>query len=567
MAKKIIALAGLVIAGSMACTNYLVTPGASVNGTSMVSYAADSHTLYGALYNRQKATYPAGTMMDVYEWDTGHYLGQIPQATETYNVIGNVNEYGLVIAESTYGGIADLQKQSKGIIDYGTLIYVTLQRAKTAREAISTMTSLVAKYGYASSGESFSIADSKEVWVLELIGKGEYELGAVWVARKVPDGYITAHANQARIRKFPLNDPENCIYSSDVISFAKKYGFYPATSPDADFSFADAYAPLTFSGMRGCDSRAWAFFRRYGDKAEMDKYVDYIRGYNTSNPFPWAIKPLRKLSHVDVMDAMGDHFEDTVLQFDEDVGAGPYNTPYRWRPMTFDVNGRSYTNERSVATQQTGWSFVAQIRPNLPDPLKALNWFGVDDTACTVYVPFYAGITKIPQSWAENAGADIMKFSFDSAFWVFNLVSQYAYTWWSYVYPEIQEMQRSYQANFSNEIAAVDLKAAALINAGKYDEAITLITDYCVSTGDAVTKRWLEFFKYIFVRYLDGDIRVPNPDPKEKFPKVSTPGYRQSWYERIAKETGDKYLIPENMNEARNVEPRLRRVMPWNKIY
>lgn len=566
MYKKYIALAGLVIAGSMACTNYLVTPGASVNGTSMVSYAADSHTLYGALYNRQKATYPAGTMMDVYEWDTGHYLGQIPQATETYNVIGNVNEYGLVIAESTYGGVAALQKQSKGIIDYGTLIYVTLQRAKTAREAITTMTELVATYGYASSGESFSIADSKEVWVLEMIGKGEYELGAVWVARKVPDGYVTAHANQARIRQFPQDDPENCIFSSDVISFAKKYGFYPATASDADFSFADAYCPLTFSGMRGCDSRAWSFFRRVGDKDEMDKYVDYIRGYNASNPFPWAIKPLAKLSHVDVMQAMGDHFEDTVLQFDEDVGAGPYNTPYRWRPMTFDYNGRTYTNERSVATQQTGWSFVAQIRPDLPDPLKAINWFGVDDTACTLYVPFYAGITKIPQSWAEDAGADIMTFSFDSAFWVFNLVSQYAYTWWSYVYPEITQLQSEFQTNFSNEIEAIDLKATALINAGQTDAAIQLITDYCVSTGDDVTKKWLEFFKYLFVKYLDGDIRYENPDPNEKFPKVETPGYRASWYERIAKETGDKYLKPEDIDEARNVDPRLRRVMPWNKI-
>lgn len=567
MLKKIVTIAGLVIAGSMACTNFLVTPGASVNGTTMVTYAADSHTLYGALYNRQKATYPAGTMMDVYEWDTGHYLGQIPQVTETYNVIGNANEYGLVIAESTFGGIADLQKQTKGIMDYGTLIYVTLQRAKTAREAITVMTDLVAKYGYASTGESFSIIDSKEVWVLELIGKGEYELGAVWVARRVPDGYVTAHANQARIREFPLNDPENCIYSSDVISFAKKYGFYPSSASDEKFSFAAAYAPLTFSAMRGCDSRAWAFFRRVGDKNEMDKYVDYIRGYNKTNFFPWAIKPLKKLSVADLIQGMADHFEGTVLQFDEDVGAGPYNTPYRWRPMGFTVNGRDYTNERSVATQQTGWSFVAEVRPNLPDPLKALFWFGVDDTACTLYTPFYAGITRIPSSWAENAGADIMSFSFDSAFWVFNLVSQYAYTWWSYVYPEIQSLQNEFHTNFTNDIAAIDLKASTLINAGKYDDAIALITDYCETNGNAVTKKWLEFFKYLFVKYLDGDIRIANPDPNEKFPKVSTPGYRASWYERIVKETGDKYLEPDNFEKAENVDPRLRRVMPWNKIY
>lgn len=565
MVKKIVAIVGLVIAGSMACTNFLVTPGASVDGTPMISYAADSHTLYGALYNRQKATYPAGTMMDIIEWDTGHYLGQIPQATETYNVIGNVNEYGLAISETTWGGVADLQHQSKGIIDYGNLIYIALQRCKTAREAINLMTTLVATYGYASEGESFSLADPKEVWVLELIGKGEYELGAVWVARRVPDGYVTAHANQARIRQFPLSDPDNCIYSSDVISFAKKHGFCSASIRDEDFSFAAAYAPLTFSGMRGCDSRAWAFFRHVGNAAVMDKYVDYVRGYNKTNFFPWAIKPTKKISHIDMMQAMGDHFEGTVLQFDEDVGAGPYNTPYRWRPMDFEVNGRKYTNERSVATQQTGWVFVAQIRPNLPDPLKALNWFGVDDTACTVYVPFYAGITKVPKSYAEDAGADIMSFSFDSAFWVFNLVSQYAYTWWSYIQPEIAAKQASYQANFTKEVADIDRKATALINAGRKDAAITLITDYCVSTGDAVTKEWLEFFKYLFVKYLDGDIRVPNPDPKEKFPKVSMPGYRASWYERIAKETGDKYLEP--VETEANVEPRLRRVMPWNKIY
>ena len=353
-----------------ACTNFIVTKGASTDGSAMVSYAADSHALYGALYHTPGGSHKAGTMMPVYEWDTGRYLTDIPQLRETYSTVGNMNEHSLIIGETTYGGRPELA-DSTGLIDYGSLIYITLQRAKTAREAIATIAELANTYGYASSGESFSIVDRDEAWIMELIGKGykadgkggNANKGIVWVARRIPDGYVSAHANQARITTFPKNDPENCLYAPDVVSFAREMGYYDG--PDADFSFCDAYAPLDFGALRACEARVWAFFRTVAD--DMDRYADYAMGHNAANRMPLWVMPREKVSPKTVFDCMRDHYEGTPMDMTADIGAGGSACPYRWRPMEFEVDGVSYVNERATATQQTGFWFVAQARPWNPD--------------------------------------------------------------------------------------------------------------------------------------------------------------------------------------------------------
>src|SRR6056297_207175 len=418
------------------CTNFLVTPGASVNGTSMITYAADAHVLYGELYYSPAATYPEGTMLSIYEWDTNKSLGQIKQVRKTYSVVGNMNEHQLAIGETTYGGRGEL-RDTTGIIDYGSLIYITLQRAKTAREAINIMAELMDTYGYYSSGESFSISDPNEVWIMELIGKGTKMVtkgrgknavtynankGAVWVAVRIPDGYISGHANQARIQQFPLDDPENCLYSEDVIDFAREMGYYEGS--DEDFSFSDTYAPVDFGGARFCDMRVWSFFKEVND--DMDQYFSYVKGEDLDNRMPLYIKPNRKLSNYDLMNFMRDHLEGTELDMRKDAGAGPFELPYRWRPLYWEVDGKTYCNERTTATQQTGFSFVAESRPGMPDIIGGILWFGVDDAASTVYVPMYCGMTMVPETFAVGNG-DLLTYSDDAAFWAFNFVSNFAY--------------------------------------------------------------------------------------------------------------------------------------------
>ncbi|MBQ2037290.1 MAG: C69 family dipeptidase, partial [Alistipes sp.] len=359
--KKIIlsALLAVVVAltPALACTNFIITKGASTDGSVMVSYSADSHQLYGCLYKHNATKYKAGAMLAVNEWDTGKYLGDIPQVAQTYSTLSNMNEHGLIITETTYGGRHELYNP-EGIIDYGSLIYITLQRAKTAREAIDTIVTLANTYGYASEGESFSIGDKNEAWIMELIGKGPGKKGIVWVARRVPDGYISGHANQARITTFPLNDPENTLYAEDVISLAREKGYF--NGKDEEFSFADAYAPLDFSAMRGCDARIWSFFRMFAEG--MDQYLDYAMGHNPANRLPLWVKPTHKLSPKQVFDAMRDHYEGTPLDMTTDIGAGGHALPYRWRPMNFEVDGKTYVNERAIATQQTGFWMVGQAR-------------------------------------------------------------------------------------------------------------------------------------------------------------------------------------------------------------
>ena len=410
---------------SAACTNFLFTKGATVDGSVMITYSADSHTLYGELYFKPAKDYPAGAMMEVYEWDTGKHLGKIPQVSHTYSCVGNMNEFQVAVGETTFGGRDELQHQKDATMDYGSMMYISIQRAKTAREAIKIMTDLAATYGYYSEGESISVSDANEAWILEIISKGDGQKGAVWVARRIPDGYVSAHANQARITQFPLNDPDNCMYAKDVITFARSKGYFDGK--DEEFSFSDTYAPVSFSGARACEARVWAMFNRVN--RDMGQYQDYAMGnvkkgkwgYAT-NRMPLWIKPDHKISSQEAMNLMRDHYEGTKMDMTNDIGAGPFACPYRWRPMTWKVDSVDYVNERAVSTQQTGFVFVAQSRGYLPDPIGGIFWFGVDDTYTTVFSPMYCGITKVPPAYAEGNGT-ILKYSPTSAFWTFNWVA------------------------------------------------------------------------------------------------------------------------------------------------
>jgi dipeptidase len=514
---------------SEACTNYLVSKGASVDGSVFISYSADSHVLYGELYYKPAGVYPDNTLVDVFEWDTYKYLGKIKQAHRTYSVIGNMNEYQVAIGETTFGGKEELHNPL-GKIDYGSLMYIALQRAKTAREAIKVMTSLANEYGYCSEGESFSISDPNEVWIMEMIGKGPGNKGAVWVALRVPDGYVCAHANQARIRKILLNDTVNCLYAKDVISFARDKGFFKGE--DKDFSFVDAYAPPDFGGMRFCEARVWSFFRKINP--DMDKYIDYAMGHNPNNPMPLWVKPSKKLSVQDVIAGMRDHFEGTPMDMTKDIGAGPFVCPYRWRPLTWKVDSVEYCNERAVSTQQTGFVFVAQSRSWLPNPIGGIFWFGVDDTYSTVFVPIYCGAQKAPDSYAEGNG-NFQDFTWNSAFWVFNFVANYAYSRYSDMIGDILPVQQELEGQFSAQVPEVDKMAQELYKTSP-QQAKEYLTRYSCEQGDRTVERWRKLGEFLLWKYLDGNV-------KDEYGKPKHLGYSPGWYKRIANETGDKLKV------------------------
>ncbi|MDE6264723.1 MAG: C69 family dipeptidase, partial [Paramuribaculum sp.] len=417
---------------AIACTSLIAGKKATADGSVIITYAADSHTLYGELYNQPAADHAPGTMREVVEWDTGKPLGKIPEVAHTYRTMGNMNEHGLTIAESTWGGRHELE--GSGLIDYGSLIYITLQRAKTAREAIKVMTDLVKEYGYASSGESFSIADPDEAWIMELIGKGKDDKGAVWVARRVPDDCISGHANHSRIHTFPLNDPET-LYSPDVIDFARKKGYF--NGKDEDFSFSRAYAELDGGALRGCDGRVWAFYNKHSKN--MQPYLDWILK-GEGEPLPLWVKPSEPVTVKDMQAMMRDHFEDTPMDMTKDIGAGPYKVPYRWRPLTYKVDDVEYTHERAIATQQTGFSFVSQMNGNNPAPMKGILWFGVDDANTCVYIPVFNGMDTVPYEFAVGNG-DMYNLSWDSAFWINNYVANQAYNRYSQMIPDIRKVQ------------------------------------------------------------------------------------------------------------------------------
>ena len=547
---------------TMACTNFLFTKGATKDGSTMVAYAADSHTLYGELYHYPAADWPEGSMLDVYDWDTGKFMGRIPQVAHTYNVIGNMNEHQLAIAESTYGGREELCSQSGAIMDYGSAIYITLQRAKNAREAIVVMTKLFEDYGYASAGESFSIVDPNEVWILEAIGKGEGEKGAVWVARMVPDGYVSGHANQARITTFPLEgrtsissdkmdkiyNPEiTTVYSKDVISFAKEKGYYPREAKNKDFSFSDTYNPVTFGGARGCEIRVWSFFKSVNK--DMQQYFGYAsgrdiqyddKGYAT-NRMPLWIQPDEKVDVQQVMDFMRDHLEGTELDMTKDLGAGPYEWPYRWRPMDFEVDGKKYVQERATATQQTGFSFVAQCRSWLPDEIGGIIWFGVDDAASSVYFPMYTSATRVPHSFAKGNGS-MMEFTNEAAFWVFNQVTNFAYTRYNVIHPEVRAKQKALETQYVAFVKAADAGAQALYADDKA-AAVAFLTDFSCKTGDELVADWRNFYGYLFTKYMDGNIKTVVPGQRN--PKVEQPALPEWFLRMLIEQTGDKLRVVE----------------------
>lgn len=558
----------LVLAGTTtwACTNFLVTKGASTDGSTFISYAADSHVLYGELYFWAAADHEEGSMLKVYDWDSGKYLGEIPQAAHTYNVVGNMNEHQLAIGETTYGGRKELVNPEGGI-DYGSLIYITLQRAKNAREAIKTMAWLVEEYGYYSSGESFSIADTEEVWMLELIGKGPGNKGAVWVARMIPDGYVAGHANQARITTFPWNDDESSIssaemdkifdkkvttvYAEDVMSFAKEKEFINKKVNKKNFSFSDTYAPVDFGGARFCEIRVWAWFNDVSEG--MDQYWDYAKGNIThdekteyaNNRMPLWVKPTEKVSVHDVMNNMRNHLEGTELDMSKDVGAGPYGKPYRWRGLTWKVDGKTYCNERATATQQTGFSFVSQSNGNRPAELGGIIWFGVDDAASSVYAPIYTCINRVPETFKVGNGA-MMEFSNKSAFWVFNQVTNLAYTRYNVIHPEIHEKQQNLEKKYIAYTSAVEKAAADLLKVDK-QLAVEFLTDFSVNTANRLTEDWRDFYRYLFVKYMDGNIKTKRAVPegyKYYTPKVEQPGYSKEWYKMIIEQTGEQFLMP-----------------------
>ena len=534
--KKIIlsALLAVVVAltPALACTNFIITKGASTDGSVMVSYSADSHQLYGCLYKHNATKYKAGAMLAVNEWDTGKYLGDIPQVAQTYSTLSNMNEHGLIITETTYGGRHELYNP-EGIIDYGSLIYITLQRAKTAREAIDTIVTLANTYGYASEGESFSIGDKNEAWIMELIGKGPGKKGIVWVARRVPDGYISGHANQARITTFPLNDPENTLYAEDVISLAREKGYF--NGKDEEFSFADAYAPLDFSAMRGCDARIWSFFRMFAEG--MDQYLDYAMGHNPANRLPLWVKPTHKLSPKQVFDAMRDHYEGTPLDMTTDIGAGGHALPYRWRPMNFEVDGKTYVNERAIATQQTGFWMVGQARQDK----TSILWFGTDDAATSPLTPIYVNTTEAPECLREGNGT-MLKYSDTSMFWITNRVTQFAYLRYDLIGKKVREVIDEWENKAFELVKDMDVALANTPNAKKQAK---IATEFSTTTAQTLFNNWAELDKYLMVKYIDGNVKgedengfMDNGNGKDIPGEIEQPGYTEKWKRAVAADHG-----------------------------
>jgi len=541
----------------------------------MVSYAADSHWLYGELYFHPAMDWKAGTMLNIVEWDTSKPLGQIPQVPHTYKTVGNMNEHQLIIGETTWGGRLELM-DSTAIMDYGSLIYVALQRARTAREAIQVIVDLANEYGYASEGESFSIADKNEAWVMDLIGKGvemkdgkNVNKGLVWVARRIPDGYICAHANQARIQTFPLNDPENCLYAPDVIEFARSKGYF--SGKDEDFDFSAAYNPIDFGGVRACDARAWSAFRILCDgkftyekdgkmiTEDADDYLDYVMGKNLKHRMPLFVKPARKLGVKDVADAMRDHFEGTPLDMTQDIGAGGNALPYRWRPMGFKVGGWDYINERAIATQQTGFWFVGQARHDLPDVVGGVIWFGTDDAATSYLSPIYTNTDKVPECFREGNGT-LLEYSPTASFWMNNRVTNTCYRAYNMIAPTVRaEVDKFENEQMGGKLAENDQKVLNEYNklvskaGGKEikDKALNpirkMLTEYSVNTAQNQFDHWVALEQLITVKFIDGNVKAQNEDGTFKHSKydegipdgLTQPGYTEKWKEAVVKDHGD----------------------------
>ena len=500
-----------------ACTNLIVSRGASADGSTFITYAADSHTRYGQLRYCPAADHQPGETLRLYNYGSLKFQLEIPQPAHTYQVVGFINEHQLAIGETTWGGISPLDKGNAEGIDYGNLIYVTLQRARNCREAIKVMHELVSTYGYAEGGESFSLADPNEVWIFEITSKGHFEKCAVWVARRVSDGYICGHANQARITTFPqmrkesyksidsrnlkfIDRPEvECVYAGDVIKFARQNGLY--SGKDDDFSYADTYNPLTFSGLRACEARVYAMFNRCAD--DMKRYEAFAMGDKNAERLPLWVKPNRKLTVKDCMALMRDHFEGTPMDMTQDVGAGPFHCPYRWRPMDFEVDGKKYIHERAISTQQTGFSFVAQCRKWLPNKLGGVIWFGVDDTYSTVYCPIYCGVTQVPVCFEEGNGS-MSRYSETAAFWLFNRVANFCYLRYDSMIVDVQKVQRELENRFVSDEQRHADRCAQMENETRLTGSLNHFSNQC---AELMMQRWKALDQLLLMKYIDGNIK------------------------------------------------------------
>lgn len=528
-----------------ACTNLIVGKNASADGSVIVSYSADDFGSFGYLRHFAAGKHGKGSMRPVYNWETNNYAGEIEEAAETYNVIGNMNEHQLTITETTFGGRPELV-DSTGLLDYGSLIYITLQRAKTAREAIRVMTDLIDRYGYNSGGESFTIADENEAWVMDLIGKGPGRKGAVWVAMRVPDDCICAHANQSRIRRFPMDDPENCLYAKDVVELAREKGYYKGK--DSDFSFCEAYAPADFSALRFCEARVWSFFNRYAEG--MDRYLPYASGEDLQGePMPLFVRPERKLSVQDVKDMMRDHYEGTPLALDDDPGMGPFEAPYRPTPLTWSVDGKTYFNERPISTQQSAFVMVSQMRSWLPDYVGGVLWFGCDDANMMAFTPVYCCTDLVPECYSDKV-ADGLNFSFKSAFWVCNWVSSIVYPRYSQMFGELKNVRDRLEKDYNALQDRTEKEALALAKEdGKGEEAARdYLTDYTNRVAAGMLYEWMELGKRLMVKYLDGGVRPERDGQFLRTPgglgvPVERPGYPERYRREIVKATGDRFEV------------------------
>ena len=571
------------------CTNVIVSRGASKDGSVLVSYAADSHYLFGELYYKPAADWKAGSTLDIRDWDSGRYLGNIEQVPHTFQTVGNMNEHQVIIGETTWGGRPELEDK-KGGIDYGSLIYITLQRAKSAREAIDIIVDLANTYGYASEGETFSIADKNEAWIMELIGKGmnmrngvNVNKGIVWVAMRVPDGAICAHANQARIGKFPLNDPDNCLYAPDVIRFARRKGYFDG--PDSEFSFKKAYCPADFGTVRGCDARAWSafniltdgwfsFYDEEGNAVTKDAYgyLDYVMGRNLDGDFPLFVYPRKKVGVKELADVMRDHFEGTPMDMTQDIGAGGNALPYRWRPMEWEFDGKTYVNERAIATQQTGFWFVGQARNYVPDVVGGILWFGTDDAATSYLSPIYTSTTKIPDCFREGNG-DLLHYSSTASFWINNRISNACYKMYNvmapYVRAKVDSFERDQMERRTHSVDSMAVvmynqvvvklqkklssKGDVMVSSKPFAKIVKYVTDYSVKTAQDQFKAWQQLEEELLIKFMDGNVKPQNPDGSFKHSefskampeKVEWPGYTELWKETVAQEHGETIVVPE----------------------
>ena len=559
MMKKLAPILFVVLVGlglkSQACTNFLITKGASVDGSTMISYCADSHIRYGELYFTPAADWPEGSMRVCYDRGTNAPRGSIPQPAHTYQVVGYINENQVAIGETTFGGREELIDPN-GIIDYGSLMFIALERSTSAREAIKIMADLVEEYGYGSDGESFSISDPNEVWYMEIMPKGE-EKGAVWVAIRIPDGYVSGHANAARITTFPLrngktsitdkdwkklyNPQVEVIYKHDIIDFARRKGYF--SGKDKDFDFSAAYAPVDFGAARICDLRVWTMFNKVCDG--MDEYWDYVTGKDLTHRMPLYVKPNRKISLSDMMSFQRDHFQGTELDKTLDPGAGPFGSPFRFNPLYWEYDGKKYFNERSIEVVQTGFSFIAQSRSWLPNPIGGIIWFGVDDTNSTVYTPFYCSISEVPIEYRVGNG-DILTYSDNAAFWVFNRLAHFKYLYYNRVIDDIQSVQNELETVYQEQVNYADNQALNLLTESPA-KAIAYLTDFSNQAGHNTVARWKELSNYLLVKYLDSNVKqvdengqfLRNPYGYPLKPKQ--PGYPDSWKKAVIEGTGERF--------------------------